>query len=185
MPNKITKIKFILILFLNVIVWCVFGFGINFIKSDERKIIEAESIIRENVKKQEMKIKIDKDLEDNKNESLYFKSYLLKEDGEVDLIRSLETLVKEYNLKSEIKFAKIETVKGTSSVETLSVGLDVIGTWDNIVSFYGKMEVMPYFVKITDFKMEKFASYDIKDSKVSTWLGSFKLDVLKLKTIND
>lgn len=181
MPIKPTKIKIIILLLINLIVWGGYLYTYIQIKNGEIKMSKLEAEMMANLKSQEISMILSKNLDDIVDDKQKIMEYLVSKEGEVDFIKSLEDLVVNNNLKSEIKLVKIEPNASSSLLEYLIIELDVTGEWSNVVFFEQALEEIPLPLFLKSFSLSRFDTYNVKGKQISQWLGNFSFKVAKIK----
>jgi Tfp pilus assembly protein PilO len=181
MPTKSTKIKIVILLIINIIVWGFYVFAFMQIKNGENRMELLENTMRDNLKKQEVVRVLSRNLDETQINRDKLTDFILPKGGEVDFIKQIEDLVSKNHLKSEIKSVKIEPMASSSSLENLSIKLNVIGAWADVLVFQKVLESLPSVVVIDTFSISKFDTYTVRGDIIPQWNGSFDLKVAKIK----
>ncbi|MFH1454795.1 MAG: hypothetical protein ABIF22_00490 [bacterium] len=183
MPKKQTKILVIALLLIDIISIGAFVFLFSFTQSLITESIKKENEIKKELKKQETQslMKDSFALGEMYQEKLV--SYMIPQGGVVDFIKTLEQLVSNSGLKSDIKTVSIEIYDkgGSIGTELIRINMDVIGEWKNIQFFLTSLESYPLKIDIKKVSFNKFSDYTIKGKSIPQWSGSFDFTVIKIK----
>lgn len=134
-------------------------------------------------------------LQENKDAITELDAYFVSKDGVVPFIDQLEKLAEDSNVVISIISVASETdPKGKNDFkEPLVIRSDVTGSWNNVITFFDKLENLPYQMTIGSASLGLASASDkILFGSTSTttvrqkspdefWKGSFEISVTKLK----
>jgi hypothetical protein len=142
-----------------------------------------EDQIKNEIKKQESRSFMQKDLDDANIYKNKINEFIIKEGDIVGFIKILEDMVSSSGLKSEVKSVSAESNDdlGVINSEYIRVKLDVTGGWNNIQFFLKLIENYPLKIDIDKVFLTKFSDYEARNKEMPQWLGSFEFTVVKLK----
>ena len=109
--------------------------------------------------------------------------YLIPSGGTVDFIKTLEQLVSNSGIKSDIKTVTTENNDKTNAIgaELLRINMDVLGEWKNVQFFITLLENYPLKIEIKNISLNKFSDYTVKGKSTPQWAGNFEFTVVKYK----
>jgi hypothetical protein len=183
MPKNKTKKIFLLILTVDIILVILFCALFLYVKSQNIKVSNIESEIRNEIRKQESRSIMQEDLNRGIESEIELKKYFVEKENIVGFIEIIEDAVFNSGLKSEVKSVSTESNDKLAKIdiEILRVKLDVIGEWGNILYFVKLLENYPLEIKIEKMFLTKYSDYDLKNKIMPQWLASLDFTVLKLK----
>ncbi len=148
-----------------------------------KESINDESAIKLELQKQDARILMKSDLSQSDMYQKELTDYFVPSGGTVDFIKTIEKIVSNSNIKSDIKTVTSESNDKTNVVgaELLKINMDVIGEWKNIQFFINLLEIYPLKIEIKSVSLNKFSDSMIKGKSVPQWAGNFEFTVLKLK----
>jgi len=178
-----TKKKIIILSIFVVVLIVLYYFLVINILQKGKEIYTLSQKIRETEAKKEYLLSMKENLSLSKDKAIQLENYILKVGGEVEFIKKIEDMALSGNVKAEIKTAKIEEVSSDSSTiaENFRVGLDAIGSWNDVIYFLTLIENLPFRITINSVSFDKFSDYEIKGQKVSQWLLNLDFSVIKQK----
>lgn len=185
MPKKQTKILLIIFLLIDIISIGIFVLIFSYTRSLITESVNKASDIKTELKKEDTMVLMKDDLILGKMYQEKLMEYMVPSGGTVDFIKTVEQLVSNSGLKSDIKTVISEAYdKGDSiGAELLRVNMDVTGEWKNIQYFLTSLENYPLKIDIKKISLNKFSDYIINGKSVPEWAGSFEFTVVKLKDI--
>jgi uncharacterized membrane protein len=101
-----------------------------------------------------------------------------------EFIRSLELLAKSYSVTLVIKSVGYEPVPEMASSEVVSLikfKVNVIGKWDNVYGFLGKMENLSKVAMVTGVTFDANAGFEGGKNQSKSWSADIDFSVVKLK----
>lgn len=183
MPKKETKTLVIIILLVNVLSIGIFIFLYYYTTNLITESVNVENDIKIELKKQDIRGFMKNDLTLGKMYQEKLTSYMIPSGGTVDFIKTLEQLVLNSGLKSDIK--NVSTVpydKGNSiGTELMLINIDVTGEWKNIQFFLTLLGNYPLKIDMNKLSLSKFSDYVIRGRNVPQWVGSFEFTIVKVK----
>ena len=183
MPKKETKILLIIALVLNAIFIITFIIISSITKNLITKSIDTENQIIMEIKKQDTRNIMKKDLilaetlRDNLN------TYVVPNAGTIDYIKKIDMLAANAAIKYNIKTVTNETQQKTDLInaEELKINMEVMGEWKNIQFFLQLLENYPLKIDIEKASFNKFSDNIVKGYNISQWSGNLEFAVLKFK----
>lgn len=101
-------------------------------------------------------------------------SYFVAPDGVVDFIEQIEALGLGIGAEVEVKSVKTVPIKSEKELEFLEITLSATGNWRQNLSFFTKLENLPYKIEIKNALVEKGRTGD------NPWSSEYIVSVLKL-----
>lgn len=183
MPKKETKLFLIITLFIDALFVGTFLSLYNFTKGQVVDSVNKENSIKTELKKDELRSLMKEDLNLSKFYQTALADYVLPKGGTVDFIKTIEQIVLNSELKSDIKSVSNEAYdKGTAiGAELIRVNMNVIGKWENVQFFLKSLENYPLKITINKMSLNKFSDYFVKGKKIPQWAGALEFTVLKMK----
>ncbi len=183
MPKKQTKKLVITLLLIDILSIGIFVFLFILTKNLIAQSINAENDIKTELKKEDARVLMKDDLVLGKTYQGKIMNYIIPSDGTVDFIKTLEGLVLNTGLKSDIKNVVEEPYNKDDSVglDAIRINMDVLGEWKNIQFFLKLLENYPLKIDIKNMSINKFSDNIINGKKTSQWAGSFEFTVVKIK----
>jgi hypothetical protein len=183
MPKKQTKILVYSLILINMISIGFFALLLYFTENLVQKSISTENIIKTELKVEDMRSFMKDDFTLGKIYQEKLMNYIVPSSGTVDLIKIIEKLVLNNDLKSDIKNVsnKPYDIGSSINVEYVSIDMDVTGEWKNIHFFIKSLENYPLKIDINKLSINKFSDYVANGKKVPIWAGNIEFTVLKIK----
>ena len=183
MPKKETKRLVIILLLIDLISICAFAFLYSFTRSLIIQSVNSEGEIKTELKKEDTIILMKDALSSGKIYQDKLMGYVIPSGGTVDFIKTLEQLVANSELKSDIKVVSSETYdKGDLiNLELVRINMDITGEWKNIQFFLTSLENYPLKIDIQKISLNKFSDYMVGGKSVPQWSGNFEFTVVKVK----
>ena len=185
MPKKETKTLAILFLIIDIISIGAFVFLFTYTKNLITKAVNNEDEIKTELKKDNALVLMKDALVAGKLYQDKMLGYIVPSGGTVDFIKTVELLVSNSGLKSDIKTVVSGPYDKGNIVgaELLRVSMDVVGEWKNIQFLITSLENYPLKINITKVSLNKFSDYIVNGKKVPEWAGSFEFTVVKMKDV--
>ncbi len=182
MPQKKTKILLASLLITDLILAVIFFMMFSYTRSQISKTIEETNQIKIEIKKEESRSLMRKDIEDANNYKDIFNAYLIHEDDVVSFIKILESMVATSSLKSEVNSVTYQPSSTLTPIggQLLRVNTTVTGEWKNIQFFLQLLENYPLQISIQKVSFDKSSS-EINGKKVPQWSANFDFTVIILK----
>lgn len=182
MPKKETKTLLIIIFLIDFIFIGGFAFLYFYTNNLSSQSTNTENDIKTELKREDGTIQMKDDLAQGKIYQEKLTGYVIPAGGTVDFIKTLENLVSNSGLKSNIKSVINEPYgNGTAiGLELIRVNMAVIGEWKNTQFFLESLENYPLKIDIKTVSLSK-TSNQISGKNVPEWTGTFEFTVVKTK----
>jgi len=114
-------------------------------------------------------------------------SSILKSDGDVLIIETIEQLAKKNGLEATIDSIAVEDLVslGDSGMTTLKIRAKTSGEWTQIYNFISELTALPYKIRIEGFSLVNNPDTAVSTSQVGLnthqWLNIFEIRLLKYK----
>ena len=183
MPKKKTITLVIVFLLVDILSVGFFVFLYFFTTNMIMESVNTEDQVKIALKQDETRILLKDDLSQGELYQQKLMNYVIPDGGTVDFIKTIEQLVSNSGIKSNISSVADEPYdKGNSiGAELLNVDMDVIGEWKNIQFFLKLLENYPLKIDIVNASFTKVSDYTINGKKVPQWSASFEFTVVKMK----
>jgi Tfp pilus assembly protein PilO len=183
MPKKETKILIIIILLIDIASIGAFVFLFSFTKNLIIESVNRENEIKTELKREDTMVLMKNDLELGKMYQEKLMNYMVPSGGTVDFIKTLEQIVSNSGIKSNITNVNNETYNKGDSIgaELIKINMSVTGEWKNIQFFLTSLENYPLKIDINKLSLSKFSNYVINGKNTPEWSGSFEFTVVKIK----
>jgi hypothetical protein len=183
MPKKETKTQVITLLLIDLISIGAFVFLFSTTNNLINESITTANDIKTELKIEDTRALMKEDLEQGQIYQEKLLNYLIPKGGTVDFIKTLEQLVLNSGIKSDIKTVSSESYDKGNSIgeELIRINMDVIGEWKNIRFFLTTLENYPLKIDIIKISFNKFSDYIIKGKTIPQWSGNFEFTVVKIK----
>jgi Tfp pilus assembly protein PilO len=183
MPKNETKILAIILIVIDILSIVAFIFLYNFTTNQITESVNKEDQIKLKLKKEDTITLMKDDLAQGKMFQDNLTAYMIPSGGTVEFIKTIEQLVLNTGLKSDIKTVANEPYDKGSAInaELLRVNMDVIGEWKNIQFFLQSLENYPLKINLVNVSFNKFSDYTINGKTVPQWSGTFEFTVVKIK----
>jgi len=182
MLQKKTKISFIIISIIDLVLIVAFFILFLFVQKQISNTIEKENNIKDEIKKAESNALMDKELLNNKNYTDKLSEYIINSSGLIDFIDILEKNISNNNLKSDVKSLVYEE-GSIPNLELARIKIDITGEWKNVIFFLKLLENYPLKISIDNVSFKKFSEYEVGSKNIPQWIGSFEFTVIKYKDI--
>lgn len=169
-----SKKWFILAFIFNLAAICLYGFLFWSVKEKNQRVSSLLNEI-ESREKQEQTLHSARSLaEDTLALREKVDSYIVEKDEAVSFIEMLESLGKERNVSVLVEAVEAKDIAGVFPSQEMQISLRAKGAWQNVVSFLGLVELLPYEAGVS----RAFLS---RDEQNNGWNGLITLRVLKEK----
>ncbi|OHA32616.1 MAG: hypothetical protein A3A22_00385 [Candidatus Taylorbacteria bacterium RIFCSPLOWO2_01_FULL_45_34b] len=168
----------VILLLLNGALLSGYIFSLYKLKVLYREVAEARS---------ELLFKSDKDtslqylknvLHETEGERALLDSYFVGKDGIIDFIKKVEELGRGNNLGVDTQsVAVVPGVEPFLYRETLQIGFETLGSWEDTIHFLNLLEALPYRVTLLRVSLV----HEATEKGKSEWRATLKLSALKLK----
>ena len=183
MPQKKTKILLISLLVTDLVLATVFFMIFSYTRSQISQTIDETNQIKVEIKKEESRSLMKKDIEDAAGYKDILNTYLIHEDDVVSFIKILESMVATSSLKSEVSSVTYQPSSALTPIngELLRVNITVTGEWKNVQFFLQLLENYPLQIAIQKISLEKTSPLEVNGRKVPQWSAGFDFTVITLK----
>ena len=183
MPKKETKTLVIIVLVIDLIFIGAFVFLFIFTQNMVDESASKVNDIKTELKKEDGVILMKDSLALGKMYQEKLADYIMPAEGTVNFITTIEQLVANTRLKSDIKtVTNVPYNKGDAiGEELLKVDLVVNGGWSNIQFFLNSLENYPLKININNVSLNKISDATVKGKNVPVWSGSIEFTVVKVK----
>lgn len=183
MPKKQTTALLITFLLIDVLSIGAFVFLFNYTTNQIAETVQIEDNLKSELKKNDTIALMKQDLFLGKMYQDKLMNYVIPSGGTVDFIKTLELLVANSGLKSNIQTVSDQPYDAGNSLgmDNIVVDMSVVGEWKNIQFFIKSLENYPLKIDITKINLNKFSDYTVKGKDVPQWSCSLELTVVKVK----
>ena len=183
MPKKETKTLVAILLLIDIISIGTFIFLFFFTKNIIKESVNKENEIKIELKKEDIRIFMKDNLILGKMYQDKLTDYIIPNGGTVDFIKTLEQLVLNSGLKSDIKTVSNELYSEGNSLglEFIKINMNVIGEWKNVQFFLTLLENYPLKINIKKMSLNKFSDYIVNGKEIPEWSGNLEFTVVKVK----
>lgn len=187
--KKIKPIKkiFFSILALNFIVAIVYAGMFLMVKIKNEHISSMLNDADRELKRDEFLLKTKLILNENSESISKLDEYFVKRDEVPKFIENIENLARNIGVDLNVAYVSVEaeTRNKDDFKELLKMRVEVIGSWDSVMTFVSALENLPFrvliqSVAVTSDKSQEELFFE-NSSSPSSWKGNIEFSVLKIK----
>lgn len=167
---------FIAALIFNLAAICLYGFLFWSVKEKNERVSQAANDIELKEKQVENAGALRLLAEDTALLREKVDSYIVGKDEAVSFIEMLESLGMERGVDVSVESVEAADAVGDFPAQELRLALRAEGSWRNILSFLGLVELLPYETRVSRVSLSRGA-----ETEVGAWNGSITVSVLKAK----